>query len=145
VVIGRSPKADLAVEDFGVSRLHAKLQRRGQEITIQDLESRNGTKVNDVQVMQARLAPGDRITLGNFTLVLRAAGASTEERDVELDEHKEISEASGTIIRSHHELERLLSGAAPKTTEMRPPAIDEIERSNRILRMLTQVAKALIS
>src|SRR6185295_15027809 len=51
----------------------------------------------------------------------------------------------GTIIRSHAELERILSGASSPATEFRAPALDEIEKSNKILRMLTQVAKALIS
>src|SRR5438067_1722396 len=121
IVIGRSPKADLSVTDYGVSRFHAKIVRNASEVTIQDLESRNGTKVNDVLVLQAKLSPGDRITLGNFTLEMRAAGSgdSLHAKGVELDENKELSEAGGTIIRSHAELERILSGAASPSAELR--------------------------
>ena len=78
-------------------------------------------------------------------MTVQELGAPRSIKPVEMDEEREISEAGGTIIRSHHELERLLSGQAPATTEVRAPAIDEIEKSNKILRMLTQVAKALIS
>lgn len=144
LVIGRSPKADLSLSDYGISRFHAKIVCKGNEVSIQDLESRNGTKVNDVLVMQAQLRPGDQITLGSFTLRVRVVGVEEHLAGVDAtDESREISEASGTIIRSHDELEKLL--AAAEGGRAAAPKLDDIERSNRILRMLTQVAKALIS
>jgi len=68
---------------------------------------------------------------------------------VVLDDEKPLSEEAGTIIRSVGELSRLLEEApAPKepTAEGEvPPDVEEIEKSNRILKVLTKVAETLIA
>jgi len=52
-----------------VSRRHAELRREDGQVLISDLGSTNGTLVNGQPVTAARLADGDRITLGRTTLV----------------------------------------------------------------------------
>lgn len=55
----------------GVSRLHAILRIKGEEITISDLGSANGTYVNGVKIAPYELVPlsnGDLITLGKFPI-----------------------------------------------------------------------------
>jgi adenylate cyclase len=71
---------------------------------------------------------------------------------VVLDEAKPLSEEAGTIIRSVGELSKLLSaadvaGLAPAPAEARkaPADVQEIEKSNRILKVLTKVAETLIA
>lgn len=148
VVIGRSPECQIVLRDFGISRNHAKLTvSEDGAARIMDLKSKNGTQVNGVQVVEAPLRDGDRITLGKFELTF----AKALESKVVLDDQKPLSEEAGTIIRSVGELQHLLTGAgaAPKTpADARKPApvdVQDIQKSNRILNVLTQVAKTLIA
>jgi adenylate cyclase len=147
VVIGRSPECQIVLRDFGISRNHAKVvvSEDGSAVIL-DLKSKNGTQVNGVQVVEAPLRDGDRILLGKFELTF---GKALESKVV-LDEAKPLSEEAGTIIRSVGELSRLLTAApvpAAPTDEKRAPAVDvqEIEKSNRILKVLTKVAETLIA
>jgi hypothetical protein len=69
VVLGRSKECDVQVPDANVSRRHAELRQEGSSWWIVDLESTNGTEVNGKRVPRAKLADGDRITLGSTELV----------------------------------------------------------------------------
>jgi adenylate cyclase len=147
VVIGRSADCQIVLSDYGISRNHAKVVvSDAGDARIMDLKSKNGTQVNGVQVMEAPLKDGDRILLGKFELTF---GRALESK-VLLDEGKPLSEEAGTIIRSVGELSRLLTGVGVpqvKVDERKAPAVDvqEIEKSNRILKVLTQVAETLIA
>jgi len=147
VVIGRSPDCQIVLKDFGISRAHAKVVVDDDGVRISDLKSKNGTQVNGVPVVEAPLKDGDRILLGKFQLTF----SKTLEGKVVLDEHKPLSEEAGTIIRSVGELSRLLTqepSAAPAADARRAPApvdVQEIEKSNRILKVLTKVAETLIA
>lgn len=77
-VIGRSSIHGAVLRDSSVSRAHARLEVRQGEFWIVDLGSSNGTIVNGFLVSQCQLKSGDRILLGETTLVfdkrLRLAG-----------------------------------------------------------------------
>jgi adenylate cyclase len=147
VVIGRSAECQIVLGDFGISRTHARVVADDSGVRIQDLKSKNGTQVNGVQVVEAPLKDGDKILLGKFEITF----ADALETRVVLDDEKPLSEEAGTIIRSVGELSRLLAEppAAPKEPagERPAPAVDvhEIEKSNRILKVLTKVAETLIA
>jgi adenylate cyclase len=146
VVIGRSPDCQIVLKDFGISRTHAKVIVDDDGVRIADLKSKNGTQVNGVPVVEAPLKDGDRILLGKFQLTF----TKTLEGKVVLDADKPLSEEAGTIIRSVGELSKLLTdtGAAPVPADTKKaPTVDvqEIEKSNRILKVLTKVAETLIA
>src|SRR5437870_3281966 len=148
VIIGRSPECQVVLKDFGISRQHAKIVVDEDGARILDLKSKNGTTVNGVPVVEAPLKDGDRILLGKFQLTF----SKSLEGKVVLDEAKPLSEEAGTIIRSVGELSKLLSstdtsgGAAAATDVKKAPAdVQEIEKSNRILKVLTKVAETLIA
>src|ERR1700693_3456135 len=64
-LIGRGPDCDLRVNDEDVSRHHCEIVVRGQEATLSDLGSRNGTFVNGKRVLsQVALVSSDVIGLG---------------------------------------------------------------------------------
>ena len=71
-VIGSSKEmADIIISETGISRTHAKLIKEDDKYFIKDLNSTNGTYVNDTplvsyQIMQ--LNPGDIIRLGNTAM-----------------------------------------------------------------------------
>ncbi len=69
--LGRMSDRDIAIEDSGVSRRHAEIRRVGDTYRIVDVGSSNGTLVNDKRVGEAQLHDGDRIRLGDTTLVFR--------------------------------------------------------------------------
>ena len=146
VVIGRSPECQIVLRDFGISRMHAKvIVGEDSACRILDLKSKNGTQVNGVPIVEAPLRDGDRILLGKFELTFSKA----LESKVILDEAKPLSEEAGTIVRPVGELSRLLTGGsipAVASDEKKAPAdLQEIEKSNRILKVLTKVAETLIA
>lgn len=71
ITIGRSREASLSITGEGVSRLHARLVRDGDETLIEDLGSTNGTRVNGVEVEALTvLEDGDQIQVG-VNLILK--------------------------------------------------------------------------
>ena len=69
VIIGRSSASDVAIADPSLSRRHSAVHLDRGAYTLRDLESNNGTFVNDVPVTERALAHGDRITIGDSVLL----------------------------------------------------------------------------
>ncbi len=72
MTIGRRPDCDIFLDDVTVSRDHALLVRRGDELHIDDLGSLNGTYVNRGRIESHRLADGDELQIGKFKLTFLA-------------------------------------------------------------------------
>lgn len=69
-VVGRAPKAELRVEDDGISRHHAHISSKTGRAWIEDLGSRNGTFVNGERIdRQVELREGDKIQVGRGTVL----------------------------------------------------------------------------
>ncbi|HZE99534.1 MAG TPA: FHA domain-containing protein [Planctomycetota bacterium] len=67
-VAGRAPENKIVIDDKQSSRRHFQIDRIEFGYKLVDLESRNGTRVNDRSVNQALLRPGDRIQIGKHVL-----------------------------------------------------------------------------
>jgi hypothetical protein len=81
LTIGRRPYNDVMLDDLTVSGEHAVLHTTAGESVIHDLNSRNGTLVNGLPVMQRTLADGDRIDIGIYRLqyvIERVAGGAAD-------------------------------------------------------------------
>src|SRR5947207_6033447 len=59
LVIGRESDCDIAIDDQSVSRRHACVQPEEDGYTIFDLQSTNGTYINDQMITQSKLKDGD--------------------------------------------------------------------------------------
>jgi hypothetical protein len=71
ITIGRSTGSDFVVADATVSRRHAQVHRRGERWILRDVGSRNGTRVNGMQVTEeVDVRPGDRVSFGGVPFVL---------------------------------------------------------------------------
>jgi pSer/pThr/pTyr-binding forkhead associated (FHA) protein len=71
LIIGRGKGSEILIEDPSVSNHHAVLRVAGDQLTIEDLGSTNGTRVNGVVLeRETPLAPGDQIDLGGVQLLL---------------------------------------------------------------------------
>jgi hypothetical protein len=76
LLIGRKSDCNLQLRGGMVSRRHAEIRRRGDRVWILDLGSSNGTEVNGktlVKDIPQPLLPGQRVTIGDYSLVLQAA------------------------------------------------------------------------
>src|SRR6266550_4379689 len=65
VVIGRETAATLCLADASVSRRHSQIEKDNDEFVILDLESLNGTFINDVPIKRRTLQHGDRVRIGD--------------------------------------------------------------------------------
>ena len=85
--VGRADGNELQILHGSVSSRHAELVLEGQEYRVRDLDSTNGTRVNDEKVAEAMLQDRDRVQFGQIpfryegsvprtALALPAAGAA---------------------------------------------------------------------
>src|SRR5215470_606265 len=74
VSIGRSPDNDLPVDNLAVSNYHARVYFEAGRLVVEDLDSLNGTFVNDLRVERATLHDGDRIHIGKHHIKVDATG-----------------------------------------------------------------------
>ena len=64
LIVGRSEKADIRINDTKTSREHAEFAKVGNDWVVTDLGSQNGIIVNDKKVVQHKLVFGDRVIIG---------------------------------------------------------------------------------
>lgn len=64
ITIGRASGNGIVVSNDDASREHCRVQSKGNWLEVTDLESRNGTKINDEAVTTGRMAPGDELLVG---------------------------------------------------------------------------------
>ena len=68
--VGRHPESDIFLNDVTVSRHHCRFSTNGEELTVEDSGSTNGTYVNDERVDSATLEAGDEVLVGRFHFVV---------------------------------------------------------------------------
>lgn len=68
--VGRHPDSDIFLNDVTVSRHHCRFVTGGEELTVEDSGSTNGTYVNDERVDSAKLQAGDEVLIGRFHFVI---------------------------------------------------------------------------
>jgi two-component system, NtrC family, response regulator HydG len=97
LVIGRETASNLCLADAAVSRRHAKVEKEDRGFVITDLESLNGTFVNDVPVKNRLLEHGDRVRIGDsqFLFLTHEGEATSKSSDVRLDDRQV---ASGSTV-----------------------------------------------
>ena len=73
ITIGRLPENKICISNMGISRRHSKIERdANNKLVIIDLNSLNGTIVNNKKAPKAFLSPGDAITIGKYIIVLES-------------------------------------------------------------------------
>jgi len=102
LAVGRSSAAELCFpEDAGLSRQHFAFESQGEEWTVQDLGSKNGTFVNNIP-LKARLIlkPGDRITAGHLVVVFSPGEHLPNTGVVVFDGADTTSPTTSTVVTS---------------------------------------------
>ena len=102
LAVGRSSAVELSFpEDAGLSRQHFAFEPEGDEWTIQDQGSKNGTFVNNIP-LKARLIlkPGDRITAGHLVIVYAPDEGDPNAGVVVFDGAESSSPTTSTVVTS---------------------------------------------
>ncbi len=99
VVIGRDTHCDLRVALPPVSLNHCELTLVEGVLKLRDLGSMSGTFHNGVRVMQATLAPDDRLTVGPVTFVVRT-NFTGRDPGATLSEAKPVSSEGRAVVGS---------------------------------------------
>ncbi|PID38455.1 MAG: GGDEF domain-containing protein [Deltaproteobacteria bacterium] len=84
IIVGRSSKSDIQIDQESVSRNHCKLLNTGKTIILRDLGSTNGTYVNDEPVDEYVLRDGNLIKIGRTIFKFLTGG------NIEHAYHEEI-------------------------------------------------------
>ncbi len=71
MTLGRDPECEFPINEYVMSRRHAKVIKRWGGIAIRDLESKNGTFLNNRRIVEEMLHDGDRIALGTIVFIFR--------------------------------------------------------------------------
>ncbi|HEY7499421.1 MAG TPA: HD domain-containing phosphohydrolase [Vicinamibacterales bacterium] len=138
VTVGRVGLCEIHVDDQAVSRRHCSLVVRGADVLITDLDSANGTFLNERQVKSGTAHPGDLIRVGSTVLEYRdpetrpssgtARVAAEADRGIESVIRRRIDPA---------DVEWLSSGTSAL------PALELLQRAQRHLKTLHRVSEAL--
>ena len=74
--VGRSPECDFSIDHPTVSTVHCEFILSADGVLLRDCQSTNGTFVNGDPVTEARLLPGQTVTLGDVELFVESTAAS---------------------------------------------------------------------
>jgi pSer/pThr/pTyr-binding forkhead associated (FHA) protein len=69
LIIGRLVESEIQIRDSFISRVHAGIGYANNQFTLKDFGSANGTYRNGARVFECPLASGDKIQVGNTTLI----------------------------------------------------------------------------
>jgi len=122
--IGRAPDNDICIPDSGVSGIHARIVREGNAWVLEDLQSRNGTFVNDEQIERATLADGDLIGIGKVDLKFSAP----PERGGYANDL--VADASTIVWRKGDAAGQPVASGAATSTEGSPTSLGRIMRKD---------------
>jgi sigma-B regulation protein RsbU (phosphoserine phosphatase) len=133
-VIGRSPEqCHIVLDPNGVSRRHAEIYKKGDDYFVQDLYSRNMTKVNNAKLLpgtEHRLVAGDRINICDVEFLfyhkLPADGGTNGNGEIVI-----VPDADSSDVPHLHTLDASRSSALASVVkpEVKLKAILEITRN----------------
>ena len=73
VTIGRQDDNTIVIDNLAVSSYHARIDKTGDDFILTDLQSTNGTFVNDQKVTSHKLGHGDNIVIGKHVILFVGA------------------------------------------------------------------------
>lgn len=109
ITIGRKESNDLVISNLGVSGMHARIDSIGDQFTLTDTGSTNGTFVNKNLITTKLLQDGDVILVGKHQIVFSAEESDEsgyEEEVTEATLHLDTAEYRELIERAKQEAEQ---------------------------------------
>lgn len=112
MLVGRHQDCDLVLQSSAISRRHAAFSVRDDQLWLTDLNSSNGTFVNDLKIAQETLlTQGDIVQFANLKFALLA-----ENVDLVIDESLELPELPNQVEQGSH-AEKMHEQGMPSLTE----------------------------
>lgn len=93
VCMGSALDNDIVLSDRAVSRRHAEIRMTPNGLMLRDLNSTNGTFINDIRITEAYIPPNAECRLGYSRLLIRQ---HTEERKVAVPRQDHLGELVGS-------------------------------------------------
>jgi len=107
LVIGRSSRCDLAVADRCLSRQHIRIYKSDDEWLVEDMGSRNGTRINGSMISgPTPIAPGDVIDASMSRITFGGDGGGQPQQGSHTESHTVFRAASEIISESEREFAR---------------------------------------
>jgi len=100
ITIGRKGNNDIIIDNLAISRHHARLVQKEDKFILEDLNSFNGTFINEKKVIKCELRDGDRILIGKHTLVF----LKENEVSLKIVESQSMEETCILDTKRHREL-----------------------------------------
>ncbi len=98
LIIGRAADCDLAMASPQLSRHHAQLEIEGEALYVADLNSVNGTRVNERRIDGRQpLYHGDRLQCHDITFIIRERGYGTRQRAVAMEQTTVVGDTDDTV------------------------------------------------
>jgi putative nucleotidyltransferase with HDIG domain len=139
VTVGRVTQCEIHVDDQAVSRRHCTLTVHGSDLVVTDLESANGTFLNERQIASTTARPGDLIRVGSTILEYRDP-ASRQRPAQAANVGTDIDTGMQSVVRKRIEpadVEWLSSATSAL------PALTLLQRAQRHLKTLHRVSELL--
>ena len=130
--VGRKPDNDIVIDNPAISGHHCKLSKQGGTIFVEDLESTNGTFVNEKRIKKAGLKHNDIVGLAKHALVFVD---EAEAPAAAAPAPKETKQGDATMVMSPGQQARLVASA---TQQAKAPSAEK----SGWLRMLKGVVGA---
>jgi pSer/pThr/pTyr-binding forkhead associated (FHA) protein len=80
ITIGRHEDNTVVIDNLAVSGFHARIDRKGSDYILTDLQSTNGTFVNDEKISARKLSHGDNILIGKHVILFVASDKERVEK-----------------------------------------------------------------
>jgi hypothetical protein len=101
--VGRSPECDFAIDHPTVSTVHCEFILSADGVLVRDCQSTNGTFLNGDPITEARLLPGQTVTLGEVDLFVESTDASVAIPQYERPRPKPpVVHANGAMLCPRH-------------------------------------------
>ncbi len=89
ITVGRNDDNTIVIDNLAVSGYHARVDAAGGDVVLTDLQSTNGTFVNNEKVVSHKLQHGDKVIIGKHVILFvssakgKAEGAEEEKVDMD--------------------------------------------------------------
>ena len=146
ITIGRNEGNSVVIDNLAVSGFHARIDPAGGDFILTDLQSTNGTFVNDNKVVSHKLNHGDNIIIGKHVLLF----VSTDKGKVAETEPETKMDMDKTMMLDTAKQKELLAKQKSAAMAAKPPekigVISFIDGSNlgeiELSKKLTKIGKA---
>lgn len=146
ITIGRKEENTIVIDNLAVSSFHARIDAAGSDFILTDLQSTNGTFVNDKKVVSHKLSHGDNIIVGKHVLLF----VGSEKAKVEGTAEQPKMDMDKTMMLDTAKQKELLAKQKSAALAARPPekvgVISFIDGSHladiELTKKLTKIGKA---